>query len=181
MVRFLFAAMVLVAACSALPQEPPPPPPPAGAGPVPPGGPAPPPPPPPPAPPAGPAGAAAPAQGAGEEASITSSNSVINPDGSFNYSYELSNGIKAEQSGYLKPGNSSSGPQARLGAEGGADDEGSGDEVQVVTGSFSYVAPDGKTISVRYTADESGYHPMVDYGGQGGQAGQAGQSGQPAQ
>lgn len=32
---------------------------------------------------------------------------------------------------------------------------------KVVTGSYSYVRPDGILMTVRYTADENGYHPIV--------------------
>jgi hypothetical protein len=57
------------------------------------------------------------------------------------YSFETGDGTKAEQSGQLK----------NL----GPDDDG-----EVVTGSFSYVAPDGITYSVTYTADENGFQPQ---------------------
>jgi len=32
----------------------------------------------------------------------------------------------------------------------------------VVTGSYSYVRPDGVLMTVRYTADENGYHPIIE-------------------
>lgn len=39
-----------------------------------------------------------------------------------------------------------------------------GDEQRVViTGSYSYIAPDGRTIKVDYVADETGFHPVGDH------------------
>jgi hypothetical protein len=56
-------------------------------------------------------------------------------------SFETGDGTKAEQSGQLK----------NL----GPDDDG-----EAVTGSFSYIAPDGVTYSVSYIADENGFQPQ---------------------
>lgn len=56
-------------------------------------------------------------------------------------SFETGDGTKAEQAGQLK----------NL----GPDDDG-----ESVTGSFSYVAPDGVTYTVTYIADENGYQPQ---------------------
>ena len=64
---------------------------------------------------------------------------VNNGDGSYMYSYETENGIKAEEQGELKPG----------GEEG----------IQSAVGSFSYTAPDGQLIELSYTADENGFVP----------------------
>jgi hypothetical protein len=61
-----------------------------------------------------------------------------------NGSFETGDGTKAEQSGQLK----------NL----GPDDDG-----ESVTGSFSYVAPDGVTYTVTYIADENGYQPQGEH------------------
>ncbi|XP_049942669.1 endocuticle structural glycoprotein SgAbd-2 [Schistocerca serialis cubense] len=63
----------------------------------------------------------------------------VNPDGSYAYSYQTGNGIAAQEQGYLKnPG------QRDL-------------EAENVQGTFSYTAPDGTPISLRYVADENGF------------------------
>ncbi|CAH1999031.1 unnamed protein product [Acanthoscelides obtectus] len=54
-------------------------------------------------------------------------------DGTYSYSYETSNGISAQESG-----------TGAVGAEGG----------------YSYTSPEGEVISVRYTADADGFHPV---------------------
>ncbi|KAK7867377.1 hypothetical protein R5R35_008922 [Gryllus longicercus] len=64
----------------------------------------------------------------------------VNYDGSYAYSYQTGNGIQAEEQGYLK--NAGAGPER---------------EAQTAQGSFSYTAPDGTPISVRYVADEGGF------------------------
>uniref|UniRef100_A0A1B0D480 Cuticular protein n=1 Tax=Phlebotomus papatasi TaxID=29031 RepID=A0A1B0D480_PHLPP len=51
-----------------------------------------------------------------------------NPDGSYVYSYETSNGIRADQQGY-----------------------------DVMQGSYSYTGPDGVVYTVKYIADENGF------------------------
>lgn len=56
------------------------------------------------------------------------------------YSYETANGITAQEQGYLKP-NMPGGPG------------------EAVSGSYSYVSPDGQVITVTYTADENGFVP----------------------
>lgn len=60
-------------------------------------------------------------------------------------SYESGNGIKVEQSGYLKRAPSTSSRSGEL--KEGEEEE---DEVQVLQGSYSYTAPDGQQISLRY-------------------------------
>lgn len=68
------------------------------------------------------------------------SDSAVNPD-SFQYSYETSNGIKAQEAGQLKQIDK---------------------ETAIVThGDFSYQSPEGDTIQLSYTADENGYRPTV--------------------
>ncbi|CAH1644285.1 unnamed protein product [Spodoptera littoralis] len=65
------------------------------------------------------------------------------PDGSYRYSYETENGIKAEEAGTLKK---ASGPDAG--------------DVIVAQGGFSYTAPDGTVINLNYIADDdNGFKP----------------------
>lgn len=60
-------------------------------------------------------------------------------DGSFTYSYTTGDGQGAQAQGYLK-------------------NAGNKDlEAQVVQGSYSYTAPDGTPISVKWFADENGF------------------------
>ncbi|XP_071442418.1 endocuticle structural glycoprotein SgAbd-2-like [Hetaerina americana] len=66
-------------------------------------------------------------------------------DGTFQYSYETANGITVEEKGYLK--------------NAGVKDQ----EAQVVEGSFSYPGPDGRPLTVRYYADETGFHAEGDH------------------
>ncbi|CAH0407741.1 unnamed protein product [Chilo suppressalis] len=69
------------------------------------------------------------------------------PDGSYRYSYETENGIKAEETGTLKK---ASGPDAA--------------DVIVAQGGFSYTAPDGTVINLNYVADdEGGFKPELNY------------------
>ncbi|KAJ8937326.1 hypothetical protein NQ318_008288 [Aromia moschata] len=77
---------------------------------------------------------------------IISQTDEINPDGSFKFSYETGNGIKVEESGYIKDGN-----------------ESSTDKIQVIQGSVSYTNADGKVISLKYIADENGFQPEGDH------------------
>lgn len=65
-----------------------------------------------------------------------------NGDGSYKYSYETENGIKAEEQGELK-------------------NKGTDNEIQSVRGSYSYTGPDGVLYSVNYIADENGFQPQV--------------------
>ncbi|CAB3224335.1 unnamed protein product [Arctia plantaginis] len=64
-----------------------------------------------------------------------------NGDGNYRYSYETGNGISAHESGAPR----ASGPEGlAVTAEGG----------------YSYTAPNGQQISLSYTADENGFHPV---------------------
>ncbi|XP_045764255.1 endocuticle structural glycoprotein ABD-4-like [Maniola jurtina] len=64
-------------------------------------------------------------------------------DGSYVYSYETENGIKADETGTLKKASS---PDSN--------------DVIVAQGAFSYTAPDGTVISLNYVADdENGFRP----------------------
>ncbi|NP_001166741.1 cuticular protein RR-1 motif 7 precursor [Bombyx mori] len=66
---------------------------------------------------------------------------VNNGDGNYRFSYETPEGISAYESGAPR----ASGPEGpAVTAEGG----------------FSYRAPDGQQISLTYTADENGFHPV---------------------
>ncbi|XP_021201032.2 endocuticle structural glycoprotein ABD-4 [Helicoverpa armigera] len=65
------------------------------------------------------------------------------PDGSYRFSYETENGIKAEEAGSVKK---AAGPDAS--------------DVIVSQGAFSYTAPDGTVISLNYIADDdNGFKP----------------------
>ncbi|XP_012267396.2 endocuticle structural glycoprotein SgAbd-1-like [Athalia rosae] len=66
------------------------------------------------------------------------------PDGSYAYSYDTENGISVKEQG-----------QPKLLA--------AGVPAQVVTGEYSYPAPDGRQIVVRYYADETGFHATGDH------------------
>lgn len=59
----------------------------------------------------------------------------------FVFSYETANDIVAGEEGYLK--------------NAGKEDE----EAQFAQGSYAYTSPEGKRISVTYTADENGFVP----------------------
>ncbi|CAG9769031.1 unnamed protein product [Ceutorhynchus assimilis] len=87
---------------------------------------------------------------------IVSQSAETKEDGGFSYSFETGNGIKVEESGTLKQG----APQARS-LDGG--NETSSDTVVVLQGSFSYTAPDGQVINLKYIADENGFQPEGDH------------------
>ncbi|XP_034249456.1 endocuticle structural glycoprotein SgAbd-2-like [Thrips palmi] len=67
---------------------------------------------------------------------------VVNPDGSFSYTYETGNGIQAQAQGFLK---NAGNPQL---------------EGQAVQGSFAYRGPDNVVYAIQYIADENGYQPQ---------------------
>ncbi|SPP74577.1 cuticle protein CP14.6 [Drosophila guanche] len=69
---------------------------------------------------------------------ILKQNFDLNPDGSYQYNYETSNGIRADEAGYLK-------------------NPGTQVEAQVMQGSYSYTGPDGVVYTITYIADENGY------------------------
>ncbi|XP_019876736.1 flexible cuticle protein 12-like isoform X2 [Aethina tumida] len=64
----------------------------------------------------------------------------IGTDG-FNWAYETSNGISAQEQGQLN----------NVGTE---------NESIAVRGSFRYIGPDGVTYEVTYIADENGFQPQ---------------------
>ena len=90
--------------------------------------------------PAPPSGPAAPA---GPIIEIISYESVNNGDGSYKFSYESANGIKAEETGDVK-------------------NKGSDNAIQTVQGSYSYTSPEGQLIEITYTADENGFQAQGD-------------------
>lgn len=63
-----------------------------------------------------------------------------NPDGSYKWSYETGNGIKAEEEGHVE-------------------DAGSENEAMKAEGGFSYSSDDGQAISLKYIADRNGFQP----------------------
>ncbi|CAB3243587.1 unnamed protein product [Arctia plantaginis] len=67
---------------------------------------------------------------------------VLNPDGSYKWSYETGNGISAEEQGYVK----------NLGIP--------EQEAQTAQGQYQYTAPDGQVIQLQYLADENGFQPQ---------------------
>ncbi|KAJ8936982.1 hypothetical protein NQ314_012064 [Rhamnusium bicolor] len=73
---------------------------------------------------------------------IVSQEQEVNFDGSYKFAYKTGNGIDAEEQGLLKNAGS---PDA---------------EVQEVSGSFSYTAPDGTPIQLTYIANEEGFQPQ---------------------
>ncbi|XP_001360857.3 endocuticle structural glycoprotein SgAbd-3-like [Drosophila miranda] len=91
-------------------------------------------------------------------ATIVKQDNVNNADGSFNSSYETSNGIRVENIGYLKkiiiPKTETS--------DGQVIDEHE-ELVLVQTGSYSYSDPEGNIITLRYVADENGFQPEGDH------------------
>jgi Insect cuticle protein len=76
------------------------------------------------------------AQGPESEAQVLRQESDIHPDGTYSYSYETSNGIKAAESG--------------VGGE-------------RAEGDFSYISPEGVPIKLTYVADENGFQPQGDH------------------
>ncbi|KAK9717968.1 Insect cuticle protein [Popillia japonica] len=76
-----------------------------------------------------------------KDATIIKSNlENIGIDG-YNFQYETSNGIAADEQGQLK-------------------NAGSENEVMAVRGQFKYLGPDGVTYTITYTADENGFQPQ---------------------
>ncbi|XP_053691647.1 endocuticle structural glycoprotein ABD-4-like [Sabethes cyaneus] len=81
------------------------------------------------------------------EAEIVAQDSNIDPDGSYQYSYETANGIRGQEQGTLKRASS-------------ADTS----DVIIASGSISYTAPDGQVITLNYSADdENGFQPQGDH------------------
>ncbi|XP_067203064.1 pupal cuticle protein 20 isoform X2 [Linepithema humile] len=70
-----------------------------------------------------------------QEIPILAYNNENPGDGNYQFSYETGNGISVQETGHQQG------------------------ESESVSGSFSYTGPDGVQYSVRYTADENGFHP----------------------
>ncbi|KAL7026281.1 hypothetical protein ACKWTF_013830 [Chironomus riparius] len=85
-----------------------------------------------------------------KDATLVSSVFADDGAGNVNYAFESSNGIKQQASGQLKEV---------------ADSSGNGQQVktEVLTGSYSYTAPDGTPITITWVADENGYQPQGDH------------------
>ncbi|XP_063587663.1 cuticle protein AMP1A-like [Penaeus indicus] len=82
----------------------------------------------------------APARDDSDEVAILRDDRVIEDDGRYNFDMETANGIVMSESG--SPG------------EDGAINS---------AGSFSYTAPDGTDIHLKYIADENGFQPQGDH------------------
>ncbi|XP_017080229.1 pupal cuticle protein Edg-78E [Drosophila eugracilis] len=68
-----------------------------------------------------------------KDAVITRSDVLpADPEGNYNYAYETSNGIQAQESGN---------PNGKV-------------------GSYAFVSPEGEQVALTYTADENGYQPQ---------------------
>ncbi|XP_055387532.1 larval cuticle protein LCP-17-like [Condylostylus longicornis] len=79
-----------------------------------------------------------------QSAVILKNINFIDVDGSYNFEYETSNGIRAQEQGHSK-------------------DLGNGETAEIADGGFSYTAPDGQIIKLQYVADETGFHPVGDH------------------
>jgi len=76
---------------------------------------------------------------------VTSQLDGPNPDGSYSYSYETGNGIRAQEQGSQL---------LQISKD---------EEAIHVQGAFSYSDPDGNPVSLSYTADENGFHPQGEH------------------
>ncbi|KAF3423765.1 hypothetical protein E2986_11782 [Frieseomelitta varia] len=72
---------------------------------------------------------------------VSQSQEGPNPDGSYKWSYESGNGIKAQEEGHLE-------------------NAGQENEAMNAQGSFSYPGDDGQQISLTYVANEEGFQPQ---------------------
>lgn len=85
----------------------------------------------------------------GTMATILKSHFENNGDGNFQWEFETSDGIKAQQTGHALPPNST----GSLLRSGGDDEDSSNDNGgEAVMGSYSYKAPNGEVISLSYIA-----------------------------
>ncbi|XP_063621690.1 nematocyst expressed protein 3-like [Cydia splendana] len=93
---------------------------------------------------------------------IVSQSEELENNGTYKFSYETGNGIKREETSYDKVLPKAQGRSAAGDSNEGGESEES-NEVHVQQGSYSYTAPDGTVISVRYIADENGFRPIGDH------------------
>ncbi|XP_034946168.1 endocuticle structural glycoprotein SgAbd-1-like [Chelonus insularis] len=77
---------------------------------------------------------------------INESRDGPNPEGSYSYSFETSNGIQAQEQGSVVASQNNK-------------DEGA----MSVQGSYQYTAEDGSNIQLSYIADENGFQPKGDH------------------
>ncbi|XP_045446428.1 flocculation protein FLO11-like [Melitaea cinxia] len=89
---------------------------------------------------------------------IVSQSEEFEPNGTYKFSYETGNGIKREETAYQKIL-----PKGRGASSSEGGDSNESDEIHVQEGSFSYTAPDGTVITLRYIADENGFQPIGDH------------------
>ncbi|CAH0407747.1 unnamed protein product [Chilo suppressalis] len=87
------------------------------------------------------AAAVAAPQGVTEPIPIVRQESEVNPDGSYQWSYETGNGIVADEKGALK----------NIGAE---------EPALEVQGQFQYPSEEGGNIQLSYIANENGFQPQ---------------------
>ncbi|XP_057370565.1 larval cuticle protein 1-like [Daphnia carinata] len=85
-------------------------------------------------------------QGDKKPIEIISSNSEMNADGSYSFNFESADGTKVSESGNQK--------------KVGPKDEDIG---TVSKGSYSYISPEGITITVNWVADENGFQATGDH------------------
>ncbi|XP_026750975.1 mucin-21-like [Galleria mellonella] len=91
---------------------------------------------------------------------IVSQSDELEPNGTYRFSYETGNGIKREEVAYDKVLPKAKGRSANSNEGGENSDSDESNEIHVQKGSYSYTAPDGTVITVRYIADENGFRPI---------------------
>jgi len=90
--------------------------------------------------------------------SILKNEFVDDGAGNFRWAFETSNGIKAEQTGVpglVRSGNAAADGKVPKNETTESEEEGGAE----ISGSYSYIAPDGQMISVTYTAGVDGFRP----------------------
>lgn len=93
--------------------------------------------------------------GKNEEINLVRSEQSIQPDG-YQFSYELDNGVKAEESGHLNE-------DEEFVSRNSFDFlkfHGTLEKFQLIHGSFEYTSPEGDKIALQYTADKNGFQPQ---------------------